>query len=324
MNPYWGAGFFEFFIVLCSRVGAWVMGHTSSLAADEIQIGVLSCVAIACGLVGPFLVLKKMAMFANSLSHTILLGIVLAYLLTSSLWGGGMFDLSTLLIGAALAALITAFLTEGFVRFFRLQEDASVGFVFTTLFALGIVLVTLYTKNAHLGVEAVMGNADALHISDLRAAFWIALLNFCTVGCFYRQFQISSFDGNFAKTIGISSGLFHFLLLFLSATVCIGSFRSVGVLLVLAFLVGPYLTARLFSDRLCILLFLSPLLGILASLIGVALSRHLLSVYDLPLSTGGIVVSIIGLFYVMAFFLSHLRYKLRFSLKKIFKLNNFT
>lgn len=299
MNPYWGVDFFGFFAKLVSRLGEMILGHTSSFTSDEIQLGVLGAVAISCGLIGPFLVLKKMAMFANSLSHTILLGIVSAYLFTSFLWGGGMFDLSTLLLGAAIAAFLTAFFTEGFVRFFRLQEDASVGLVFTTLFALGIVLVTLYTRNLHLGVEAVMGNADALHPSDFRVAGLIALLNGGAIFLFYRQFQISSFDRNFAQTLGISCSLFHYLLLFLAATVCISAFRSVGVLLVLAFLVGPYLTARLFSHRLPLLLIFSPLLGILASLIGVALSRHFLSVYDLPLSTGGIVVTIIGLFYVM-------------------------
>lgn len=303
MSAYWGAGFFEFFVILLSRIGYFLMGDVSSLAADEIQIGVLSAVAISCGIVGPFLVLKKMSMFANSLSHTILLGIVSAYLFASSLWGGAMFDLSTLLIGAAIAAFLTAFFTEGFIRFFRLQEDASVGLVFTTLFALGIVLVTLYTRNVHLGVEAVMGNADALSFSDFRTASFVALSNISIIALFYRQFQIASFDKNFAKTLGISSGFFHFLLLFLAATVCIAAFRSVGVLLVLAFLVGPYLTARLFSNRLSTLLTLSPLFGILASLTGVALSRHLLSVYDLPLSTGGIVVTLIGLFYVVALFI---------------------
>ena len=90
----------------------------------------------------------------------------------------------------------------------------------------------------------------------------------------------------------------HRELLFLAAATCIGAFRAVGVLLVLAFLVGPYLTARLFCHRLKSLLLLSSLIGIGASLFGVALARHLLSAYDLPLSTGGIVVCAIGLFYL--------------------------
>jgi manganese/zinc/iron transport system permease protein len=305
MNPYWNTNFCEFFSTLFSRIVTFFEG--GALASDEIQIATLALVAISCGLVGPFLVLKKMAMFANSLSHTILLGIISAYLITSYFWGGGMFDLSTLLIGAFLSAILTAFFTEGLFRFFRLQADASVGLVFTTLFSLGIILVTLYTRNIHLGVEAVMGNADALQLSDVKTAGFIASLNILTILLFYRQFQIVSFDKNFANALGISSHFFHFFLLLLAATVCVSAFRSVGALLVLAFLVGPYLTARLFSSRLPHLLLLTPLLGIFASLIGVALARHILTVYDLPLSTGGIVVMVIGLFYFLALLFKSLR-----------------
>lgn len=303
MNPYWGTTFFEFFGVLILRVFS---GAFFTPEADEVQIGVLGAVALSCGLIGPFLVLKRMAMFANSLSHTILLGIIGAFLLASSLWGGGMFDPLTLLIGAFAAAILTALLTEGAVRLFRLQEDASVGLIFSTLFALGILLATLFTRNVHLSAEAVMGNADALQPSDFHFAALLALLNLGAIFLFYRQLLISSFDRSYASTLGIRSSAFHFLLLLLSAAVCVGAFRAVGVLLVLAFLTGPYLTARLFCRRLSILLILSPAIGIAASAIGVALSRHLLSVYGFPLSTGGIVVCTIGAFYLIGIFFKFL------------------
>jgi len=274
--------------------------------SDAVQFAVLSAVAISCGLIGPFLVLKRMAMFANALSHTILLGIAGAFLLTSSLWGGGLFDLSTLLIGAFLAALLTAFLTESLVRFFRLQEDASVGLVFTALFALGIAVVTLFMRDVHLGLEAVMGNADALQLSDLKLALSFVGLNLAAIALFYRQLQISSFDKSLAKTLGISCGFFHFLLLFLAAATCISAFRAVGVLLVLAFLVGPFLTARLFCHRLPWLLFWSPLIGIFASISGVVLSRYILDVYGLALSTGGLIACLIGLIYGVGSFIKWL------------------
>lgn len=263
---------------------------------DIIQMVVLGAVALSCGLIGPFLVLKRMAMFANSLSHTILLGIALAFLLT----GGAFFDLSNLLIGAFLAALMTAFLTGGLIRYFRLQEDASIGLVFTALFAAGITVVTLYTRDVHLGIEAVMGNADILQWSDLKFALSLVGLNLAAVLLFYKQLQLVSFDPNGAKTLGIPASIFHFLLLFLVATTCIGAFRAVGVLLVLAFLVGPFLTARLFCHRLPWLLFWTPAIGILASICGVLVSRYLFDVFGLALSTGGLVVTMIGLFYIVA------------------------
>lgn len=294
MNPYWGANFFEFFSLLFSRHFA------SPWASDELQIGVLGAIAVSCGLIGPFLVLKRMTMFANALSHTILLGIAMAYLLAAALWGGGFFDISTLLIGASLAALITAFFTEGFIRFFRLQEDASIGLVFTALFALGITVVTLFTRDVHLGIEVVVGNVDILQWGDFKLATSLTFLNLAAVTLFFRQFQLASFDRNLAETLGVRSGAFHFLLLFLTSATCMGAFRAVGILLVLAFLVGPFLTARIFCNRLPWLLFWCPVIGICASILGVALSRHLLSVYDLPLSTGGIVAVLIGLIYVGA------------------------
>jgi manganese/zinc/iron transport system permease protein len=300
MNPYWNTNFFGFFKVLFLRIASFFAGGELTAAPDEIQLGTLAAIAVACGLLGPFLVLKRMTMFANSLSHTILIGIVLAFLCAARLWGGDLFALPTLLIGSFAAALLTAFFTEGLVRFFRLPEDASVGFIFSSLFALGILLVTLFTKNVHLSVEAVMGNVDALQKSDFRLAMWLAVLNLAVILGFYRPLQISAFDRQYATTLGIKASLLHFLLLFLSAAVCVGAFRAVGVLLVLAFLTGPYLTSRLFSHRLAALLFWSPVIGVAASVLGVVSSRHILSEYGLPLSTGGLVVCWIGLFYGLA------------------------
>lgn len=312
MNPYWDSGFFEFFGILFSRIFAFLSGSSISAAPDEIQLGTLSAVAFSCGLLGPFLVLKRMTMFANSLSHTILLGMVLAFLAASSLWGGDMFSPATLLLGCFAAAFLTAGLTEGLTRFFRLQEDASVGLVFSALFALGILLVTLYTKDVHLSVEAIMGNADALQSNDFKFALILAVSNLLILFAFYRQLKISAFDRQYASTLGIPASCFHFLLLFLSSAVCVAAFRAVGVLLVLAFLTGPYLTARLFSNRLSRLLMLTPVLGIMASSIGVAFSRYALSSFGLPLSTGGVVVCIIGLFYgIGVFFKSFVHDKLQ-------------
>ena len=300
MNPYWNANFFEFFSLLFTRLFSWAGGAST----DEVQAGVLAVSAISCGLVGPFLVLKKMTMFVNSLSHTILVGIVGAYLIASHFWGGGWFDLSTLILGALTAALITASLTEGLVRIFRLQEDASIGLVFTALFSLGIVMATLFTRDLHLGIEAVMGNVDALQIAD----FWLVLkllaITALILLIFYRPFRLICFDAGYARSIGIRCGKFHFILLFLAALTCVGAFRAIGVLLVLAFLVGPYLTAKMFCRTLPQLLFWSPAIGVISSIVGVALSRHILSTTGWALSTGGIVVCVVGIVYFLAHLIS--------------------
>jgi len=309
MNPYWGKDFLGFFFTLFERVFLFMTGRGDALFSDELQLLILGMLSLSCGLIGAFLLLRKMSMLANSLSHTVLLGIVI----TCILFRFADIDMQSIdlkiLMGAALiSALLTAGLTELFTKLLRLQEDASIGLVFTGLFSLGVILVTLYTSNSHIGPESVMGNVDALHISDLKSIFFILMLNVAAVALFYRQFQITSFDPVLAKTLGISVTFFHYLLLFLCSATVIGAFRAVGVILVLAFLVGPFLTARLLSHKLKHILFLSPLLGISASLIGVALSRHFLSVFNMPLSTGSIVVLTIA-----AQFVAVLTYK---SLRK--------
>ena len=302
MSPYWKADFFGFFVTLFQRFGGWITGSfPSEIASDELQILILSLVAFSCSLVGAFLVLRKMTMLANSLSHTLLLGIVIAFFLFSRSMDGTM-DLKIFTIASLLTAAMTTFLTQWLTRGLKISEDASIGLIFSTLFALGITFVTLFTKNAHIGTEIVMGNVDVLQPEDLKINFFLALFNLSLFTLFFRKYLITTLDPSFSKSLGVSSSVFHYLLMLQTAATAIGAFRAVGVILVLAFLVAPYLTARFFSDRLSTLLVLSPLIGISSSVIGVALSRHFLTVYQTPLSTGGIVVCVLLFFFFLAFF----------------------
>ncbi len=306
-NPYWGKNFFQVLGVWMSRLWGMLTGQLSlhDLAPDDIQIIVLSLVALASATVGTFLVLKKMTMLANSLSHTILLGIVIAYLIlipfleNEQLSSHGI-SVHILLVASLITALITTLLTQFLTSVLRLQEDASTGLVFTTLFALGIVLVTAFTRNTHLGTEAIMGNVDALHSDDIKLIFWIALTNVIVIIGFFKEWQVTTFDPGFASANGFSSKCFNYFLMVITSTTVIGAFRAVGVLLVLAFLVAPVLTARLFFHRLKSLLLGSMAIGVLASVISVALSRHFLTVHHFPLSTAGLTVVSLGMIYFLA------------------------
>lgn len=301
MNPYWGKDFFGFFRIFFTRIGEWMIGmHSfSEPASDELQVLILALIAFSCSLLGAFLVLRKMTMLANSLSHTVLLGIVIAFFFFSASLDG-IIDLKILTIASLLTAGITTILTQWLTKGFKIQEDASIGLVFSTLFALGIILVTLFTRNVHLGTEFVMGSVDVLQPQDLKLNFMLAGLNLVLLILFYKEYLITTLDASFAKSLGISSSWFHYLLMFQTAATLIGAFRAVGVILVLAFLVAPYLSARVFSDCLFTLLVISSSIGIGGSLIGVALSRHILSVYQIPLSTGGIVVCVLIFFFLLA------------------------
>ena len=297
MNPYTGQSFFGFFGVLFKRVFLALKGDAHSLASDEVQLLVLIMIALSSALVGTFLVLKKMTMLANSLSHTVLLGIVGAFLITR---GEGIYTIGvpTLLIGALITALCTTFSTEFLHKKLRLQEDTSIGLIFTAFFALGVVLVTTLTRNSHLGIEAIMGNVDALHPSDVKQVFYLFLFNAALVFLFFRRLELLAFDSQLARNMGISLIFFNYLLMFQTALTAIGSFRAVGAFLFLAFLVAPVLTARFFTHRLKPLLFLAGGIGVVAAAFSVALSRHVLSVYHIPLSTSGLAATVLGVFFI--------------------------
>ncbi|MCB1082611.1 MAG: metal ABC transporter permease [Chlamydiia bacterium] len=302
MNPYSERSFFSFFSVLVDRVGAFFRGEAISFATDEVQLLVLILIALSASILGTFLVLRKMTMLANSLSHTVLIGIVGAYLLGKVFFasGEGMYALSfpLVLIGAVLTALLTTMSTEFLHQKLRLQKDASIGLIFTSFFALGIVLVTLLSRNSHLGIEAIMGNVDALHVDSVKQVFYLFLFNAALCFFFFRRLEIASFDPSFAKNVGISLLFFNTLLMFQTALTAIGSFRAVGAFLFLAFLVAPVLTARFFTKRLKPLLFLSCGVAVFASIVSVALSRHFLSVYHLPLSTSLLAVVVLCAFFL--------------------------
>lgn len=304
-NPYSGQDFFGFFLVLGKRIGTW----SGPLASDEIQCLVLVLLSVSLSFLGSFLVVKKMTMIANALSHTLLLGIVGAFFLCK---GAGAFSdpfdsSSVLWLGAVLTGLFTTLATETLIKRFRVPEDAGIGLVFTFLFALGIVSVTLFTKSMHLGTEAIMGNIDALHIDDVRSAFVCAaasVLIYCFV---FRGFFAAAFDPLFARAVGFPVKTLDYLLMILTAAGAIASFRAIGVVLFLSLLTGPVLTVRLYTKKLQSIVFRSFLLGSGAGIVSVALSRHCLSVFGVALPTSGILASCIFVVYIVAFSLSRYR-----------------
>lgn len=268
-------------------------GVKLSLAQDELQLLTLMAAAISCALVGTFLIYRKMTMLANSLSHTLLFGLVIAFLLSSA---EEITDLSlgSFVLASFISSILTASLTLFLTKTAHLQEDASIGVVFSTLFALGIVLVNIYSRNSHLSQEVVMGSVDALHWSDLRLTFFVLVVNTVLIALFYKELVATTFDPCYAALLGISTIAMNSLVVVLCSLTAVGAFRSVGVLMVLSFMTAPPLMARRFVAGLKPMLLLSCLIGCLASLVGVALSRHLFTVHHLALSTGGLVVTIMA------------------------------
>jgi len=307
INPYYGTNFCEFFLVLGKRALAFFSGQELSFASDEIQLLTLICIAITTSLIGSFLVLRQMTMLANSLSHTMLIGIVAAYFLHGFFSTNPQeFDFAalvphdiTLLAAGSLSALLTVWLTYFFTSKMNIAQDAAIGIVFTFLFALGILLVTMLSRSSHIGTELLMGNADALAYDDLLLQFRMMSITILIIVIFFRGFFLSSFDSVFSYVLGFSSAFFSYLLMLQVAICSITAFRAVGVMLVLSFFVGPALIARRLSGHLKRMVCLSCALSAIITACGVALSRHLLSIYFLPVSTSALISVLIALSYLV-------------------------
>ncbi len=291
--------FIEVLLHIFVRCFHILTGQQQNLYSDELQMLVLFFAGVAGGLLGTFLVLQKMTMVANALSHTILLGIV-AVALISGVTVLTDLGMTGFLLAATIAGIVTTSATDFLVRVIRLQKDASIGFVFSALFAIGILSVTLLFRNTHLGVELIMGNIDAVTPKDLFLLLGCAGGVIALVVLLYYPLKIMTFDVLFAQGIGIKVRLIQRILMLMTSIAAVASFRVVGVFLFLSFIVTPMLTVRLFCHSLKHILFLHIGLSALFSICSVALSRHILSVYMVPVSTSGVFVTLSGLCYISA------------------------
>ena len=295
MNPYASTGLFTFFKTLLVRL---FRGDIfTSLAYDEMQLATLTLVALSCALIGAFATLRKKAMLANALSHTALVGIILAFLV---LGGWGQLSIPVLLAAALISALLTSGIVWLLEHRFSMSSDGAIGLAFTALFSIGVLLATAITRRTHIGLETVMGSADVLQMSDFYFACTLLFSSVLFIGLFYSRLRILCFDAKFAKVLGMRISAIEVLLLLMLAFVVMGGFRCVGALMVLSYLVIPSAYARLFSKTLGGFLMRACLISALSVLFGVAFSRAVLTYFALPLSTGALSATLLSAFYVLA------------------------
>lgn len=233
-------------------------------------------VAANCGVLGVFLVLRRMSMIGDAISHAVLPGIVLAYLVSQSR------NSIAILIGAALFGLLTTFLIELLYKRARVPADASIGITFTWLFAIGVILVSAFSGNVDIDQECVLyGDIeyvpfDLLYLGDGQsigpAPVWLqgGNLVFVTVvlAVGFRGFVITTFDPSYAQGMGISTTSWHYVLMALVSLTIVLSFTSVGAILVVAFLVVPPCTAYLLSKKLKTMMALTLVFGTISAVGG--------------------------------------------------------
>jgi manganese/zinc/iron transport system permease protein len=272
-------------------------------AMNDLYIILTAClVATTCALLGCFLILRKMAMVGDAISHAVLPGIVIAFLISGSR------DSVTMLIGAGLIGILTTFLIEFFHTKAKLQTDASIGVTFTWLFAVGVVLISLFAGKVDLDQDCVLYGEIAYVPLDLiiteaginigpkalyvMGGILIAVSAFIVI--FYKELFLTTFDPAYANAIGVSTALWHYLLMSAVSATTVASFESVGAILVVALLIAPPAAAYLLTDNLKWMLVISSLVGILSSITGYYLATYLDG------SIAGAIAAVTGLFFGLA------------------------
>lgn len=228
----------------------------------------------ACALVGCFLVLRRMSLMGDALSHAVLPGLAAAFIMSGS------YSLGPLMVGAVLAGLLTTFLVQTLTEYGRVPSDASMGVVFTSLFALGVVLIKRGIRGVHFDVKCVYEGAlefaplytwDVLGYELPRAlvvAAGVLAVNAAIIAVLWKEFKVSAFDPALATTMGFSAALMHYLLMAMTAVTAVASFEAVGAILVVAMLIIPPATAHLLVDRLAAMVWGAVALAVLAAVLG--------------------------------------------------------
>jgi len=275
------------------------------MSSNEIVIlatGML--VAVSCAIVGCFLMLRRMALIGDAISHAVLPGIVLAFLASGSrdsLW---------MLLAASAVGLLAVFLIQWFHRQ-GVQSDASIGVIFTAMFSIGVVLVSLFADQVDLDLDCVLfGEINYVPWTKLylfgvdigpKSLWAVGLALLLIVGCigtFYKQFKLCAFDPFMAVAVGIPAALFHYALMGLVSVTTVASFESVGAILVLGMIVIPPASAYLMTERLSTMIGYSVGYGVVSVALGYVAAAWLES------SITGTIVSVAGVLFAITLFVS--------------------
>lgn len=251
--------------------------------SPQIEIQLLAAVvAAACALPGVFLILRRMALLSDAISHSVLLGIVLAFFVVRDLGS------PVLLLGAAAMGVLTVALVEMMHRTRLVREDAAIGLVFPALFSLGVILISRYAGDVHLDLDAVLLGEIAFAPFDRLVVggrdlgprgLWvmgsILLLNAAAITVFYKELKLTTFDAALAAALGFSPAVVHYGFMTLVSITAVGAFDAVGSILVIALMIAPPAAVYLLTDRLSAMLLLSVLIGVSSAISGYWLA-HLL------------------------------------------------
>lgn len=276
-----------------------------------VVVGALCAVSAA--LPGCFLVLRKMSMMGDAISHAVLPGLAVAFLITESRASLSMF------VGAAVVGVLTAVFTQWISRFGNVDRGAAMGVVFTTMFAVGLILIVQAADHVDLDPGCVLYGAIELTPLDgirlgangpkiPRAALVVGtvlLLNLAIIAVLYKEFRLSAFDPELSDTLGFSSQLLHYLLMTMVAITTVAAFEAVGSIIVIAMLIVPPATALLLTNRLVTMLAIASGVAALSAVLGHMSALTVPRIFGMEATTtSGMMAGMAGVLFLFAWLFS--------------------
>lgn len=243
-------------------------------------------VGVLCGIIGSFIVLRGLALMGDAISHAVLPGVAISFMLNISFF-----------YGAVLAGVLTS-LGIGYVnQNSRIKTDSSIGIVFTAFLAVGVLLMRYAQSGVKLD-SILFGSLSSVQASDMWMTLGVGAVVILVVVLFYKELLVSTFDPTMAAAYGLPTQFIHYVLMVLLTLVTVASMQTVGVILVTAMLITPASTAYLLTNRMWAMLVLSSLFGIIAAITGLYFSFQ----YDLE--SGAVIAITSFIMFVFVFFFS--------------------
>lgn len=273
---------YNFFMNTFTHMGTFV---NDLMTYDFLQKAFFTSimVGVICGVIGCFIVLRGMALMGDAISHAVLPGVAISYMLGINFFWG-----------AAVTGVLTALGIGAISQNSRIKNDSSIGIVFSAMFALGIILITAAQSATDL-TQILFGNVLSVRTTDMYITLGVGGFVLLVVFLFYKELLVSSFDETMAAAYGLRVRLIHYSIMVLLTLVTVASLQTVGVILVVAMLITPAATAYLLTNRLSTMIFLSAFFGVASSVIGLFYSF----VHNLP--SGPVIVLATTCIFVVVF-----------------------
>lgn len=291
------------------------------LALDLFPLLAAILAALGCGLLGNFLLLRKQSMMGDAISHSVLPGLVIAFLIASTR------SPFVMLAGATIAGVVTVVLVEFVKRFGKVEPGAAMGVVFSVLFALGVLLIEqAAVRHVDLDADCVLHgqletlvwysapsnlaglwNIDTIHavprqVTTLAIVFLLAI---GFVAVLFKELRLAAFDPALSTTLGFNSNLLHYLLMVFVAAATVASFEAVGSILVIAMLICPAATARLLTDRLRPQILVSLVVALITAVGGYFAASVIPGIFDLDaVNAAGMMTVLAGVILTIAILFS--------------------